>query len=416
MDYQTVSLIIIGTELTRGIIGDKHGQVISTELSHLGYSVQKIIIVPDDGSIQGVLGDCIGQSDVVLVTGGLGPTSDDMTRKAIADAAAVALVKNEAAYAWLYAKVGERIHGANEIQTMFPSGFDPIPNPNGTAQGFWGVIPEGNRQVVCISMPGPPREMDPMFFDYVLPYLGKLRGHEDLSRDEYSSFLVAESKLEELCQKAAVPGVSWGDRFQDFRISLYLTGDAPKRQEFARKLRNLMGSELLVDGDVEAVSLLDDRLVSDKLTICCAESCTGGLLGKLLTDRAGSSDWFWGSLVTYANEAKHAVLGVGEDILSTYGAVSGECAIAMAEEALGKSGASLAISTTGFAGPTGEQVGLVWFGFARAGQASQAVKLEFSSYGRESIRRRASVAACLLAIRYLDGTRLLDTTNAWQYI
>lgn len=416
MEYQNVSLIIIGTELTRGIIGDKHGQVISTELSHLGYSVERIIIVPDDGSIRKVLDDCVRDSDVILVTGGLGPTSDDLTRKVIADAAGVKLVRNREVYDWLYGRLGERIHGANEIQTMFPEGFDPISNPNGTAAGFKGSIVDGDRQVICVCMPGPPREMDPMFFGSVLPYLASLRGHADLGRDEYSSFLVAESKLEELCQKAAVPGVTWGDRFQDFRISLYVTGPADGRRRFVENLRALEGADLLANGDHEAVALLDDVLDERHLTIACAESCTGGLLGKLLTERPGSSDWFWGSMVTYANKAKHDILGVSDEVLSSVGPVSFECAIAMAEGALSRSGASVAVSTTGYAGPTGKEVGLVWFGFAAKGKESQAVGLRFTTYGRESIRRRACVASCILTVRYLGGVRLLDTTNTWQYI
>jgi nicotinamide-nucleotide amidase len=416
MEYQQVSIIIIGTEITRGVIGDKHGQVISSELSRLGYTVGRIIVVPDDGTIGKVLGDCVHDSDVVLVTGGLGPTSDDLTRRVIARAAGVPLVRNEGVYDWLHDKIGERIHGANEIQTMFPQGFDPIANPHGTAPGFRGVITDGDRQVVCISMPGPPREMDPMFFNDVLPYLAALRGHIDIQRDEYSSFLIAEAKLDELCQKAAVPGVTWGDRFQDFRISLYVSGPDPARKQFVARLRDLVGPDLLSDGDHEAVSLLEDVLKKDHLTISSAESCTGGLLGKMLTDQAGSSAWFWGSMVTYAEAAKQTMLGVDPKILETVGAVSKECAIAMAEGVLRKSGTSLALSTTGYAGPTGGDVGTVWFGFAAPGRESQAVRLHFTTLGRESVRRRTSVAACILAVRYLEGCRLLDTVEAWQYI
>ena len=421
MLYKTASLFVIGTELTRGVIADKHCQVVSSQLTQLGYRVERMVVVPDDGTIESALRACIDTSDVVILTGGLGPTSDDLTRSIVATLANVSLFRDPHVFEVLYARIGERIWGANEQQAMLPSGFESIPNPHGTAAGFRGFIPVGERSVACVAMPGPPREMDPMFFDAVLPWLAQLIGHNDFSRTEYSTFLLAEAKLEELCREVATEGIQWGTRFQDLKISLYLVGEGEDRRlEMAQRLRSLVGPSLVFDGDVMPASLLTDLLRSKGQTISCAESCTSGYVAKLLTDESGSSAWFWGGAATYSNEAKMKMLGVKESTLVAYGAVSGECAAEMAEGILHVSGTDYALSITGIAGPTGgseeKPIGMVWLGFAAKGRATQTVRLQFTSWGRVSVRRKASVAALILASKYIDGDALLDTVGKWQYI
>lgn len=426
MEYRCASLFIIGTELTRGVIADKHGQLMSTELTHLGYRVDRIVIVPDDGTIGSVLRESIEHSDVVLITGGLGPTSDDMTRQIIAAIAGVPLVKDQDAWDDLYRRVGERIYGANERQAMIPAGFERIPNPKGTAPGFKGyfVVDEGvseTRKVACAAMPGPPAEMHEMFFHQVLPWLATLRGDGESGRDEYSVFMIPESKLEDLFDSVAEPGVMIGDRFQEFRISLYLTGsDEQARKRTAERLEAAFGPALMVPGDLQAVDILTRYLEDHHLTVSCAESCTGGLVAKLLTDRPGSSVWFWGGAATYANDAKRRILGVNPETLAVHGAVSEQCVIEMAEGLLALSGTDLALSVSGIAGPDGgtedKPVGLVWFGFASKTRPTQAVALRMTSWGRDAVRRRAAVSALLLASLYINGNDLLDTVARWQYI
>ncbi len=421
MLYKTASLFVIGTELTRGVIADKHCQVVSSQLTQLGYRVERMVVVPDDGTIEGELTACIDTSDLVILTGGLGPTSDDLTRSIVASLAKVPLVRDQRAFEALYERMGERIWGANEQQAMIPSGFVSIPNPHGTAAGFKGFIPVGDRNIACVAMPGPPREMDPMFFDAVLPWLATLIGHDDFSRTEFSTFLLAEAKLEELCRQVPSEGIQWGTRFQDLKISLYLVGGSEERRlAMAQRLRTLVGPSLVADGDVMAATLLTDQLKARALTISCAESCTSGSVAKLLTDESGSSAWFWGGAATYSNEAKMKMLGVQEQTLLSHGAVSAQCALEMAEGMLGVSGSDYALSITGIAGPGGgseeKPVGMVWLGFAAKGRASQTVKLQFTSWGRVSVRRKASVAALILASRYINGDALLDTVRKWQYI
>lgn len=414
MNNTDARLFVIGTELLKGQVADGHGKLISSELSRLGYNVKSIEILPDDGSVQTSMEACLSDTDLIIVTGGLGPTSDDMTRRAIAEVAGVELVLDQGAWDTLYKRVGERIHGANEQQAYIPKGFTVIENPLGTAPGFMGRA----KGVLFIAMPGPPRELGPMFLERVLPFLTSLSGHESQGRDEYSVFLTPESKLEELCVKSSRPSCTWGDRFQSYRISLYLGGE--NRALMAKSLSDDLGPGLMVPGDLESWDLLEQALLERGLAISTAESLTGGLIAKLLTDRPGSSAYFKGSAVTYCNQAKEKVLGVPHSIIESYTEVSCQCAQAMAEGAMKLYDTDFAISTTGIAGPTGgtEQspVGTVCLGFASRFQKSQSARLVFQSYGRDSIRRRSAVAAMLLGCFYLSGGSVIDMASAWQYI
>jgi len=419
MDYNKVSLFIIGSELTRGVIKDGHGQLVSHELSNLGYEIRRIIIVPDDGNIFSQLNEYIKDSDLIIFTGGLGPTCDDLTRSVIAKSAKVPLEKNQEAWDELYKRVGDKIYGANESQTLIPQGFVRIPNPKGTAPGFRGFITrDDGHKVLCMAMPGPPVEMQEMLYHQILPYIAKLKGGVELGRTEFSSFLTPESRLEEVCQKCRVGNVEWGTRFQNLRISLYLTGGtSDERKLMGENLKKNIGKNLLVDGDQHAMDMLIDLLKEKEKTVSTAESCTAGWLAKLFTDKSGSSSWYWGGVVSYADEAKTKLLNVNLDNNS---AVSIPTAIAMAEGILKSSNSDFGLSITGYAGPTGgdkdNPVGTVIFGFAGKGMKSQAVSLKFNSYTRDSIRKRAVVASSILALEYIRGASLLDIVCDWQYI
>ena len=187
--YSAVSVFIIGTEITRGIIADRHGQLIAKELTTLGYTIYRMTLVPDDGSIEPLLRECVKHTDVVILTGGLGPTSDDMTRQIVADLAKVPLEEDKEAFETLYQRIGERINGANRRQVMFPKGFRVIKNPKGTAPGFAGDIKVSEEKSVRLyAMPGPPVEMHEMFYNRILPELSRLSGHTGIGRDEFSCF------------------------------------------------------------------------------------------------------------------------------------------------------------------------------------------------------------------------------------
>jgi len=418
----TVSVYVIGTEITRGVIQDSHVPFLCSSLSQMGFTVKRAVIVPDDGSIEGELEVCALDSDVILVTGGLGPTADDLTRRIIAREAGVPLVMNQEAWDVLYRRVGERIHGANERQAYIPRGFELIPNPKGTAPGFRGSFVRNGRTVAIAAMPGPPVELQYMYVKHVRPFLASMIGHVDAGRDEYTVFLIAEARLDDLCRQCAVEGVSWGTRFQQFRISLYVQGGtAGQRKTFIRKLQSLAGEGLIVDGDdADACKLLTDCLVEKGLCVSTAESCTAGLVAKLLTDTSGSSGWFWGGAVTYANQAKQVLTGVKSETLEKYGAVSPETALEMAGGILETSGSDVSLSITGVAGPgrgsTENPAGTAWVGFCSRFREPEAVKLSFPFISRDSSRRRFAVAALILCRLYIQGGSVVDTVSRWLYI
>ncbi len=420
------AICIIGSELVRGIIQDSHGKTIATDLTRLGYTTTEITIVPDDGSIKRVLERLANSVDLIITTGGLGPTSDDITRDAIADLFGVDLKVDEAAREHLVSQVGSQLNDANLRQVMIPEGFSILPNGHGTAPGFC-------RPGSFFSLPGPPKEMLPMWNHFVLPNikegLGPIRIEERL---EVSAMFVPESLLEEACASAvalvaAELGIDpvempvWGTRVQLYRISLYLQGGSDQtRRAVLAKLQEDIGEERLVIGDIQAVDILSSLLKERGLTVAGAESCTGGLTGTLLTDAPGSSSYFWGSMVTYANAAKERVLSVDHEILERYGAVSSQTVGEMAEGVLELSGVDATFSISGIAGPDGgsddKPVGTVWFGFASPGRETEKVSLYFRPYTRDSVRRRAAVCAILLLEQYLKGNKLLDIVNQWQYI
>ncbi len=424
----SISIYIVGTEITRGIIQDCHIPLLTRELTNLGYCVRRACIVPDDVSILGDLKKASCDSDIIIVTGGLGPTSDDMTRQEIADLACVPLVKNEVAWNEVYSRLGDRVWGANERQSFIPEGFDEIPNPKGTAPGFMGSFTvtledEFSKEVTAIAMPGPPVEMQYMFYTYVRPFLAEKIGLKSIERDEFSIYMVPEAKLEDLCERCAIDGISWGTRFQPFKITLYVDGKSEeKKKEFEDKLSALLGKGLLERGNLEAVDKLIDYLEKNNLTVSTAESCTAGFVSKLLTDKAGSSKWFLGGVATYANSAKTALLGVDENILNDKqtGPVSSQCACQMANGIRKVLGSNIAVSVTGIAGPGGEEeakpVGTAYIGLSSSFRETVAVRVNISPNSRDYIRRKLSVAMMLLALEYAQGGSVVDTVSSWVYI
>ena len=409
------SFIIIGTELTRGIIQDSHGSLLSRELTHLGIYVAEIVEVPDDGSIEKVLEALMRNNDIVIITGGLGPTSDDMTRPVIAAAAGVPLVRSEDAWKHMLETLGDRAYGPNSRQAMIPEGFSLIRNDNGTAPGFYGY----GGSTLLISLPGPPREMHPMFYDSVLPLLRDKLDLPQAERDEYTSFITAEAKLEELYEEAD-SSLDWGTRFQDYRISLYVSGKTRAERDSAiAKLRKKLGEYRLVEGDADALTMAIDALRRSGSTVSVAESCTGGLLSMLLTERAGASEYMLGSVTSYAASVKADVLGVPESVIREKGTVSPECAIAMADGVRRLTGSDYSVSVTGVAGPDedeGKSVGTVHLGFSSARRESVAISVHFSSWGRASIRRKSVVTALLLLSAYISGEDIARIASTWKDI
>ena len=406
-------VVALGTELTRGIIRDSNCHVLSRELTSLGVHVTSFTAIPDDGTLEDVLKTARDTEDIIVITGGLGPTEDDLTRKLIAESAGVSLVKNDAAWNHLLERLGDRAYGANERQAFIPEGFTLIENHNGTAPGFHGKL----GSAILFVLPGPPREMEPMLHETVIPEISRFMDIPDVERDEYTSLITAEARLEELFEKAD-PTLDWATRFQDYRISVYVSGkDRKDRDEAVERLRGMLGGYRFLDGDTTALDEAFDYLKANNLTLSVAESCTGGLISSEITSKPGASSFYLGSVTSYDTGIKEKVLGVSRETLDRYSVISLECATEMAEGVRALMDSDFAVSVTGVAGPdtqAGKPAGTVCIGFAGRDRKSEAVELKFTTWGRNSVRRRATVASFIMLYAYMKGESPLEIASTWR--
>jgi nicotinamide-nucleotide amidase len=401
-------LVSAGTELAEGVILNTHFRYLGSNLTSLGFSVIKGVQIPDDAALfEGELRQAVAQGDLVIVTGGLGPTSDDLTREIVSAAAGVPLEFHEELWHEMerrFSAGGRRLAAANRRQVQIPAGFEVLPNPHGTAPGFWGRI--GDTQLA--ALPGPPRELEPMFVDQVLPRLAA-GGAASPAEDSASSatvLMVPESVLEQTLRdlRGATPetsAVRWGTRVAEDRIDLTLRAGEPEaRAVLLEGLRRELGELLVRPGLASPAQGLFRTMLGKGLRLSFAESCTGGLLSKLLTDLPGSSRVFWGAVVAYDNAAKVRLLDVDPELLERHGAVSREVAEAMTAGLLARSATDVGVAVTGIAGPEGggpdKPVGTVWISGRRAGGREHSAGFHFS-VGRDLVRRRSAVAALLLA-------------------
>jgi len=418
---RTAVLISAGTELTEGIIQDGHVRFLSSELTALGFQVRRGVQVPDDRDLfRAELDRAVADARLVIITGGLGPTSDDLTREIVAEAAGVPLDFHQEAWDALLARfAGRTVSDTNRKQALAPRGFPLLPNPNGTAPGFYGSVGDA----LVVALPGPPSELRPMFSASVVPLLtarflaagegGELWG---------TALMVPESSLEEALRTCAAAGpggegIRWGTRVDEDRIVFSLRGGAAEgREGLMDRLVQRLGRVRVRRGDTRPAQLLTEALLERNARVAVAESCTGGLIGKYLTDLPGSSRVFWGGFLSYSNEAKAKLLGVGEALLASEGAVSEAVVRAMAEGAVAASGAEAGIAVSGIAGPEGgsadKPVGTVWMAVAVKGAGCDARLFSFTG-SRDMIRRRSAVAAMLFAEARLLGREFLDTRGKW---
>ena len=415
-DEKTAVVIAAGTELTEGIIQDTHARFLSSELTSLGFVVRRTSQVPDDPAIfRDELARGCREACLVLITGGLGPTTDDLTREIVAEAAGVELEFHPEAWETLLARfAGRKVSDTNRKQATAPRGFTLLPNPNGTAPGFRGEV--GGALVV--AMPGPPSELRPMFAASVVPKIRERFGAPAEGDILWgTALMVPESNLEEALRACARPGVKWGTRVEEDRISFSLRGGtAEARGGIFACVADGLGHDRIRAGETRPALLLTEALLAQGETIVTAESCTGGMIAKYLTDLPGSSRVFWGGWVTYANEAKERMVGVGAGLLEESGAVSERAAAAMAAGALAASSAGAALAVSGIAGPDGgtveKPVGTVWIAAATRGDKAATRLFSFSG-SRDMVRRRAAVAAMLFAEALVLGRPFLDTRTKW---
>lgn len=403
-----IEILNTGTELLLGTTLNTHGKWFGEQLFKLGFRVQRLTTVPDGEAIAQALRECVSRADVVLVTGGLGPTSDDLTREAAAEVLGADLIEDEAAMRSLEAFFAARnkvMAEANRKQAQVLVGADVLPNANGTAPGIY-IPPRLNGAGNCavFLLPGPPRELYPMFREEVAPRLVALAGlAEAPGLLELKISGVGESDLQQQidAKLAEIPGLEVGYCARMGEVDLRLIGDeaalaagrAIALEHFARQIVSEDGSSL----EATVVRLLKER--GQKLAT--AESCTGGLISNRITDVPGSSAVFTHGFVTYANEAKRDLLGVPQELLDEHGAVSEPVARAMAEGALRVSGADIAVAVTGIAGPDGgtpeKPVGTVWIAWAAKDRPTLAIR-QLHPRNRKDFKLATSQSA-------LDGVR-----------
>jgi nicotinamide-nucleotide amidase len=410
-------VLAVGTELTEGVIVNTHFRFLGSELKGLGFQVVRGEQIPDQMPLfRRALERAAAEAELVLVTGGLGPTSDDLTREAVADAAGVQLEFRPEVWEGLrlrYASSGQRLPETNRRQAFVPQGFELLANDWGTAPGFCGRIGDagqGSQHIAFIAaLPGPPAELEPMFRLRLLPLLSRqfpwLASQAELAG---TALLTPESALEESLLRHRTEAVIWSTRVAEDRIAFSLRGGGEEdRERFFAALMGELGPVRIRRGEVRPAELLFRLLEERGLLLALAESCTGGLLAKMLTDLPGSSRVFWGGAVAYSNAAKQRLLGVQTAILERYGAVSRQSAVAMADGLLELTPADLALSVTGIAGPEGggpdKPVGTVWICARRRGGPEQARAFRFPG-GRELVRRRSAVAGLMLAECLLTGS------------
>jgi nicotinamide-nucleotide amidase len=410
---KTAIVLSVGTELTEGVILNTHFRFLGAELKGLGFRILRCVQIPDDGELyRRELREAVRQADLVICTGGLGPTSDDLTREIVAEVAGVDLSFDLAIWEALvarYASTGRRIADTNRRQANIPSGFQILPNQVGTAPGFSGMMGEA----LLVALPGPPAELEEMFVKQALPAIlerFEARGRS-FSADELvcTALMIPESVLEEalLDARRRYSAILWGTRVGEDRIVVTLRGAEPQERESVfQELGGRFGPVKIRRGEVRPSLLLFDLLRSRGESIALAESCTGGLVAKLLTDIPGSSQVFWGAVTAYSNAAKVSLLGVPEDLIRKHGAVSAEVASAMSAGILEKAPAQIGLSVTGIAGPEGgtvdKPVGTVWIS-ARRREGQELCRSFLFPGSRDSVRRRSVVAALLLAECLLLG-------------
>jgi len=405
-------IVSTGTELLLGETINTSAHYVAGKLSSLGIEVDYHTTVGDNPErLEQVLRQAIGRSDLVVTTGGLGPTVDDLTKELVAKVLDIKMELDPSSLDQIKQFFGRRkapMPKNNEKQAYFPTESKILPNPIGTAPG---AIIEKNGKTVII-LPGPPFEMTPMFDNFVWPVLQSTIKPEAERMNErvLKVFGMVESAIEEvLADLMNLPNFSMALLAKRAEMHIRLvarstaksSAEAEKVLDSAEKdIRRRLGNKVFGRDQETMLGIVGQLLKKEKYTIATAESCTGGLLGAAFTQEPGSSEFYLGGVVSYSNALKQKLLGVSEESLAKYGAVSEEVAKEMAQGIRSKAGSDFALSTTGIAGPDGgsdeKPVGLVYIGLATPeGVIAEKIQL----YGERESVRQLTVQAALNKVR-----------------
>lgn len=436
-----VELINTGSELMLGRVLNTHQQWLCRRLADLGYVVTRQVAVPDIGrDIEQAVREALTRADLIITTGGLGPTSDDITRDLIAqllgrklheDAGIVQRIEQ------FFASRKRPMPASTRVQALVPEGALVLPNPNGTAPGLamktedrrWKMEDGGNDNTPSsilhpssapatpqwlVMLPGPPRELRPMFDAAVVPLLKRELPltEEYICRTLRTTGVgesVAEEKIGGLLKPLLADGLELGYCARIGQVDIRLVGRGERGKKLVSDaeaiVRGQLGANIFGENDDELEAAIVRLLTERKQTLALAESCTGGGIANRITNVPGASVVFLASFVTYSNAVKEQALGVRAESLAAHGAVSEAVAIEMAEGARRQTGADYALSVTGVAGPSGgteaKPVGTVFIGYASA-EGALAVR-QFNPFDRETFKYATGTQALELLRRKLCG-------------
>lgn len=396
-----VEILCVGTELLLGDIVNTNAQYIAKRLADMGISVYHHSVVGDNPErLKKAYELAFSRADLVITTGGLGPTKDDLTKEIAAEYFGKKLVLHEESLETIksyFKKTNRKMTDNNVKQAYLPENSVIILNNNGTAPGC--IIDEESK--IVVMLPGPPREMKPMLEDTVIPYLQKYQDGilvSKILRVIGVGESTAEDMIKDLISNQSNPTIApYAKRGE---VTFRITAKAKTQDDavnlikpMENEVRRRLGDNVYGEGDTNLEDVVAELLIKNKLTIAAAESCTGGMVSARFINYPGISKVFMEGAVTYSNEAKMSRLGVKNKTLDKYGAVSGEIAAEMAEGIAKSAGTDIGISTTGIAGPGGgteeKPVGLVYLGLYFKGKI-KTKKLNLNG-DRENIRFRSTV-------------------------
>ncbi|NSW83083.1 MAG: competence/damage-inducible protein A [Syntrophothermus sp.] len=409
-------IISTGTELLLGDVVETNSVFISRRLASMGIRVVGKSVVGDSrSSLEKAFKLGLEIADIVIATGGLGPTRDDLTKEVACGVMGCSLELRPEEVARIrefFKRRNRDMPESNLRQAMFPPEARVLSNPRGTAPGMF--LEKDGRTVILL--PGPPREMQPMFSEEVEPLLRQKLGEKTgLVKTRVIKVIgPGESKVEEMIKEFLDEprGVSIALLAEEGEIHVRITCEGEDHEQVETRLAALetglvktLGQNVFGYDNDTLAAVVSCMLRERGLRVAFAESCTGGLLAKMVTDLPGSSNIFWGGVVSYSNEAKIRILGVSPSTLASFGAVSPETAGEMAQGIRSRSGADIGIGITGIAGPDGgtpeKPVGLVYMGLADANRVlTKELRL---TGGRESIRTLTAKSALDWLRRYLTG-------------
>jgi nicotinamide-nucleotide amidase len=370
-------IIAVGSEMLTPFRSDTNSLWLTERLNSVGVEVKlKTIVGDDEARLEQTIRDALSRSEIVIATGGLGPTADDITKKVFARVLGRRLILNDEVLSKIrerFARRNMQMPEINSRQALIPEGGTILPNSRGTAPG---ILMQHNKCTV-VMLPGPPREMKAMFDESVMPALRARAGDTVILRSSLSLFGLSESAVDEIA--APVYGQYTNPTTtilaHNGQIELHLSAQARSETEAQRLLDELGGKleeklhENIFSTQGESLEQVVGQLLKLRgYTLATAESCTGGLIAGRITDVPGSSEYFIEGVVAYANEAKTRLLGVPASLIEKHGAVSEQVAEAMARGVRARAGTTIGIAVTGIAGPGGgteeKPVGLVYIGYA----------------------------------------------------